>query len=145
MARTPALLFLLCLARACCPSVEHPEPEYPSDVKGWQSPDPITSEIRGSFVVKKGEEISNGQIRIKVVDLIPGNICDRGTEDGRTTVRLRFSSTRDQTTICEDGFPDRGSRQVTGGHCGDKLEGFGIGYIKINAVSLRDRWAYIVL
>ena len=146
MAKTILLLTLLCLTGACCPSVSHVEPPYPEKVKGWGQVDEKTSELNASFVLRKGEETSNGKITVKVVDIVPGNPCAHSGEFQRgARAKLRFISTVDQRVICEDEFVDQGFALMTGAPCGDELRKFGITVVTINAISLKDGWVYLLL
>ena len=146
MTKPIVLLLALCCVSACCPSVDHVEPPYPDKVKGWEKTDDPKSEVDGSFVLRKGEETSNGKITIRVVDILPGNGCAHSGEFQRSVrAKLRFIRTRDQRVICEDEFADQGFTQMSGPPCGDQLRNFGITVVTINAISLKDGWVYLLL
>lgn len=137
------LLLSFTLMRSCCPVASHVEPPYPKDIAGWYESDKYKGEVKGSFVLRKGEETSNGKITIQVVDLLPGSVCDRGSQDGGARAKLRFIRTEDRQTLCEDEFPDHGFRSLEATQCGDRLQMFGISVITIKAVSLENGWAHV--
>ena len=146
MIRPILLLLLLFPLRSCCPSASHVEPPYPKAVRGWDKPDERSSRVTGSFVLRKGEQITNGKITIMVVDLLPGDACaEHSTQAAGARAKLRFISTVDRRIICEDEFPDNGFMDVHSTWCGDRLESFGTQVISINAISLKDNWVYVVL
>ena len=147
MAKPLLLLLLLCYLGSCCPSVEDAEPAYPRDVKGWEKTDERTSEVKGSFVLRKGEETTNGKITLRVVDIIPGDGCAESGEFNRSVrAKLRFISTVDGRVICEDEFANHGFAHMSGGGaCGDQLDSFGITVVTINDISLKDGWIYLLL
>jgi hypothetical protein len=141
-----AVILLACLTRGCCPESTRIEPNYPTEVSGWQQRHERGLKILGNFVLRKDQMIENGEIQIKLLELIPGNPCvDAGSERHQPRVTLQFVKARDEKVLCEDTFAEKGSRVFSGTQCRSSLTEFGIMGIYVIAVNVKDEWVFFEL
>jgi len=89
--------------------------------------------------LKKGESTNNGEVEIKVVDLIPENLCaDLGTASAHNRAKIQFIRMSDKTVVCEGTFP--------GNFCADReLSEFWISGIGIRDINIKDQWVHFIL
>lgn len=135
-----------CFLSACCPPLEHNDPPYPSDARGWGEYQRSGATVLGNFVLKEGESTTNGKVVVKVIAVKPGDSCaEIGTQARQATVRLQFLRPTDQSVICEDDFPDHGTVGFGATHCGTALDVFGLSVVGVKGINLKDQWAHFVL
>ena len=101
-------------------------------------------------MLRKGETIDKGNIQIKVVEIIPGNLCDdAGSVQYQTRVRIQFIRLSDEKVMCEEVFPETGSALLSAQACGSSdisaLSDAGIEAIYVRAVNVKDGWAFFEL
>ena len=97
--------------------------------------------IVGEFVLRKGESTNNGQILIKIVDLLPADTCaDKGDALAKRRAKIQFIRSADNAIVCEQVFPIGG-----GNLCGNALEEFWISGIGIRDISIRNQWVHFIL
>jgi hypothetical protein len=142
-----AMLGLLSsLLRGCCSEMPRTEPPYPSDVAGWKQNRERGLRVLGNFVLKKDQSTDNGVLRIKVLDIIPGEPCsEAGTYQHQARVTIQFIRVSDQKVLCEDTFVEKGSMTMSVGPCRVNLSEFGILGIYIRAINLKEGWAFFEL
>ena len=141
-----AVIIFACLMRGCCSETTRIEPNYPSEVSGWQESHERGLKIVGKFVLRKGETIQNEQFRIKLIEVTSGDPCvDAGDERHEPRVTLQFVRVRDGKTLCEDRFGEKGSRTFSGTQCQSNLSEFGVMGIYVIAVNVRDGWVFFEL
>lgn len=136
----------VCFLSACCPPLDHDDPPYPTDARGWGEYQRNGATLLGNFVLKEGESTSDGKVVVKVIGVKPGDSCASiGTQARLASVRLQFLHALDQSVICEDAFPDHGTLSFRATHCGRALDEFGLTVVGVSGINLRDKWAHFVL
>jgi len=85
-------------------------PTRPTSVRGWKKYETGSIGIKGEFVLKKGETTHNGQIGIRVVDLIAAKYHLFDSPE-LPKAKVQFFRVSDQAVICEGVFT-RGSNRV---------------------------------
>lgn len=134
---------LLTLFSGCSCNVKNDsEPPYPQNITGWKYREEDGVGVVGNFVLKKGESTNNGEVEIKVVNLIPAEcFVDQGTMQAQKRAKLQFIRMSDRKVVCEDITPEHGG----GNLCGDKLDEFRISGIGIRNINLKDQWVHFIL
>jgi hypothetical protein len=90
----------------------------------------------------KGESTNNGEVEIKVVDLIPARACaDRGTALAHKRVTLRFIRMADKKVVCETTLPDT----LGGNICRGALDEFWISGIGLRGINMKGQWVHFLL
>lgn len=69
-----AVILLASLTRGCCTESPRIEPNYPTNIPGWQQRNERGLAIRGSFVLRKNQTTDNEELQIKLTDVIAGNV-----------------------------------------------------------------------
>src|ERR1700750_707264 len=71
--RGAALLACLSLMAGCCQlfSESEKQPEHPGPVSGWAKPPNDKGDSIGYLLLKKGESTDNGEIGLRLVDVLP--------------------------------------------------------------------------
>jgi len=135
-------LSLVFVSSCCWPDEE--QPARPSRVQGWREFQVGGVHIVGQLVLAKDEASDNGEIGVKVVDIIPVDPCaHRGTFHGSRRVVLRFFRPSDQKVLCEDTFTEGGTSLDSPHHCGSDVAG--VTGISINAINTAEGWVYFDL
>jgi len=133
----------LVFASSCCwPDSE--QPVRPKNVLGWK--ESTAGGVRSIciLVLNKGESSDNGEIGVKVVDIIPADPCaHRGTFHGSRRVVLRFFRPSDQKVLYEDTFTEGSGTLDSPHHCGSDVAG--VTAIHINAINTAEGWVYFDL
>jgi hypothetical protein len=135
---------------SCCRFERHVDLPYPSKVLGWMSGEERSKvyadwgyRAQGQFVIKTGDSVENGKIRVKVCRLIPPDYCDEQDSFYRKArVELQFIRMSDQKVLCETIIPERGGGPVAP-NCVDSLMEFDIDVIGVYGINLKDGWAFI--
>lgn len=128
----------------CCDS-QRTEPTYPKDVAGWRNYKEGTTKLRGSFVLRKGEQTDNGKLQITVLELIPPKCTgDTGDFSAQARVNLGFTRVSDQQVLCSETFPENGGGSLSG-NCGRIPDEFGIYGVGVRAINIRDGWVFFFL
>ena len=140
------VVILSCLLATCCCSwQERREPLYPTNVVGWKNYEKGGTKMRGSFVLHKGGTIDNGEIRIKVLDLMPADPCaEPGTFNYQARVKFEFIRMIDEQLVCEDIFPENGGGSFSP-ECGEYLSKIGIFGVGVRAINVKESWVFFEL
>lgn len=134
------LTVALSLFSGCyCRMKRNPEPPYPQNTTGWKYREENGVGIMGEFMLKKGESTNNGKVELKIVDIIPENLCaEPMVDEGKRRVKIQFKRMSDNKLVCEGTFSGRS--------CSDKeLEEFRIFGVGTRGISIKDQWAHIIL
>jgi hypothetical protein len=129
----------------CCSSQQRVEPARPEKARGWKEIRDGTVVSIGMFVLKKGESTDNGELGVKVVDIIAPKPCADGYA-GMAKVVLSFYRPSDKKVLCEEAiFTEGGTSMGTGPpypHCTPEV---GLSAISVNAINARDGWVWFDL
>lgn len=134
------LIIGLSLFSGCyCRMKSNPEPSYPQHITGWKYYEKDGVGIMGELILKKGESTNNGKVEIKIVDIIPENLCaEPMVDEGKRRVKIQFKRMSDNKVVCEGTFPGRS--------CSDnELDEFRIFSVGTRGISIKDQWAHIIL
>ena len=116
------------------------DPPFPQNLVGWKYREANDVGIVGEFVLKRGESTNNGELEIKVVDLIPADPCaENGTALAIDNVKLGFIRMSDKKVVCEDTYP------AVSGACATALHEFLISGIGIKGINIKDQWVHFEL
>lgn len=130
----------------CCLKGTRTEPSYPSVRVGWDEREVRGVHVLGSFVLKTSEVIENGNVQIKVVELIPRDPCvEPNSFIGTDRVKLRFIRKTDQKVLCEPIFMTGESSTLLTDQCRDVAEESDIAAVYTKAINITDGWAYFEL
>ena len=139
---------LLCsLAIGCCVNHLHKDPPYPGDVEiGWREKDPGQKglQVRGIFLLKKGEAVDNGEIQVKVVDIIANDPCDTQGINSLPKAMIQLRRISDQVILCTGTFTEK-AYGVLPADCGSEAAELGISGYRINAINLSKGWVLLEL
>lgn len=141
-----AVILLACLGKGCCTESPRIEPNYPTEISGWEQRHERGLLIRGTLLLKKNQTTNNRELQIRLIDVIGGNQCvEAGDERHQPRVTLEFVRLRDGKVLCEETFSEKGSRVFSGSRCGSNLSEFGIFGIYVIAVNVKDEWVLFEL
>jgi hypothetical protein len=141
-----AVILLACFMRDCCSESTRIEPSYPTEIPGWQQSHERGLTIRGTFLLRKNQSTDNGELQIKLIEVIPGNQCvEAGDERYQPRVTLEFVRLPAGKVLCEETFSEKGSRVFSGSRCGSNLSEFGILGIYVIGVNVKDEWVLFEL
>jgi hypothetical protein len=133
------------LSVGCCSPQERAQQARPEKVDGWK--DSYFSGVHsiGEFVLSKGESTDNGELGVKVVDIIAPKPCSDGYA-GMPKVVLSFYRPSDKKVLCEEAiFTEGGTLMGTGPpypHCTSEV---GLSAISVKAINTKDNWAWFDL
>jgi hypothetical protein len=100
--------------------------------------------MRGRFVLRNGETTDNGNIQIKILQLIAPNRCaEEGAFNAQARVRFQFVRLSDHQVLCEDIFAEHGGGSIT--PCRDMVAPLGVSAIWVSAISLKEEWAFFIV
>lgn len=147
-----ALMVLVCsLVRGCCTESPRAEPPRPSrdEITGWKFNDSRGVRSLGKFLLGRGEVTDNGEVRIKVLDMVPGDPCAGGQSYlGLPSARFQFSRVSDGDVLCEVSEAEKSSSTIGAGSsssCGNKVAGYDIRGMYIGAINLKEGWVFFEL
>jgi hypothetical protein len=139
---------LLCgFAIGCCVNHLHKDPPYPGDVEtGWRERDTDLKglQVRGVFILKKGEAVDNGEIQVKVVDIIANDPCDTQGVNSLPKVTIQLRRMSDQVILCTGTYTEK-AYGVLPADCGSEAAELGISGYRINAINLSKGWVLLEL
>lgn len=139
------VVLVACVTRGCCPESPRTEPSNPSEVLGWQHRNERSLKIQGKFLLRQNQTTDNGEIQIKLVEVLAGKQCvDAGDERHQPRVTLEFVRLRDHV-VCEETFSEKGSRDFVGTRCGSNLSEFGILGIYVIGINVKEEWVFFEL
>ena len=142
---TGILLMSLAVQGSCALMQKRDEPSYPANVSGWQAYTRQGVKFRGSFVLKTNETTSDGNIQIKLINILPADpMAESGAHNSRPRARLQFTRVVDQKVICEGTYAEDEGRTLAA-DCGDTLEHIGIIGVGIRAINLKEGWVFFEL
>jgi hypothetical protein len=129
----------------CCSSQQRVEPARPDKVRGWKEIRDGTVVSIGMFVMKKGESSDNGELGVKVIDIIAPTPCSDGYA-GMAKVVLSFYRPSDKKVLCDEAiFTEGGTSMGTGPpypHCTPEV---GLSAISVNWINTKDGWVWFDL
>jgi hypothetical protein len=144
--RLGAVMISLAIGGCCLKEGARKEPSYPSVRLGWNEQEVRGFHMLGSFVLKTGESIENGNVQIKVIELTPRDPCVEPTSlIGMDRVTLRFIRKTDQKVLCEYIFMDRNWISLLGDPCGEVAKESDVAAVYIKAINITDGWVYFEL
>jgi hypothetical protein len=135
----------LILSVGCCSPQQRVEPARPDKVRGWKEIRDGTVVSIGMFVMNKGESTDNGELGVKVLDIIAPKPCSDGYA-GMPKVILSFYRPSDNKVLCDEAiFTEGGTSMGTGppyAHCTPEV---GLSAISVNAINTKDNWVWFDL
>ena len=142
----PAVILWAFLAQGCCHQSPRTEPNYPTEISGWNIKRERGLTILGNFVLRQNQAIDNGKLQIKLLEVKAGDPCvEAGDERHEPRITLQFVRLRDGKTLCEETFSEKGSRAFAGSQCQSSLNEFGIMGIYVISVNMIDKWVFFEL
>jgi hypothetical protein len=129
----------------CCSPQARVEQVRPQKVDGWQ--DTYFSGVHSiaELVLSKGESSDNGELGVKVLDIIPPKPCSDGYA-GMPKVVLSFYRPSDKTVLCDEAiFTEGGTSMGTGPpypHCTPEV---GLSAISVKAINAKEGWVWFDL
>lgn len=144
-------LFLSGLTNGCCPKSERIEPPYPSGLIGWSGRVDKGGFVVRDFVLRKGESTGNGNVEVRLLELLPGDSCtEAGDFRHLARARIQFISAADKKILCEDVFGDSGTSTLSATPCRSDpqrlslLANSGVQTVYAN-INLQEAWVYLQL
>jgi hypothetical protein len=139
------------LIGGCCqedPRVEPPLPT-PNRITGWRYTEDEGVRSLGHFLLRKNEATDNGKVRVKVLDVVPGDPCVDPQEYQRLpSAKFQFVRVFDGEVLCEVSEAEKSSSTLGAGSsssCGNKLAESGILGLYISAINLKEGWVFFEL
>src|SRR5262249_38089107 len=125
---------------------ERAEPALPSIISEWREMDQGEVHVIGQFVLKLNESTDNGKVKVKVIKLIPGDVCaEFGSYARQDKIQLRFISVVDQAVLCENTFIGGGTTTLLSGPCRDLPEKYDVAAVYVKSVNIKDGWVHFEL
>ena len=123
---------------ACCRE-EVIQPNRPTDVRGWKESTSGTVNYICSLVLNEGESSDNGKIGVKVITIIPPDLCaERDSFLGTARAKLKFFSPSDGQVVCEVTVLDRANADLeSSSYCGPNQM---LKVISVNAINTKEKW-----
>lgn len=143
---------LICsLVRGCCHEDPRTEPPYPKpdEITGWKFSTDGGVRSLGNFLLKKNEATDNGKVRVKLLDVIPGDACAEGQSYLRLpSVKFQFIRVSDGKVLCEVSDAEHSTETIGAGpssSCGNKLTEYDILGMLVNDINLKEGWVFFEL
>jgi hypothetical protein len=133
------------LYAGCCSPQQRVESARPEKVDGWQ--DSYFSGVHSvaELVLSKGESSDNGELGVKVLDIIPPKPCSDGYA-GMPKVVLSFYRPSDKKVLCDEAIFTEGGTSIGTGppypHCTTEV---GLSAISVNAINTKEGWVWFDL
>jgi len=144
--RLALILLSLAIGGCCLKGGTRKEPSYPSVRLGWNEREVNGVHMLGSYVLKTGEAIENGNVQMKVIELAPSDPCaEPNSLIGMDRVKLRFIRKTDQKVLCESTSMVGGSSTLLGDPCGKVAKESDVASVYIKAINITDGWVYFEL
>jgi hypothetical protein len=137
--------------KGCCQEDPRVEPSLPtpSRITGWKYTDDEGVKSLGHFLVRKNEATDNGKVRVKVLDVVPGDPCVDPQEYQRLpSAKFEFIRVSNGEVLCEVSEAEKSSSTLGAGSsssCGNKLAEYGILGLYIGAINLKEGWIFFEL
>lgn len=139
------LLAIACVYAGCCSPQERTQPARPAKVAGWKDVSVNGAHSIGEFVLGQGESTDNGELGVKVVDIIPPKACSEGYA-AMPKVMLSFYRPSDGKVLCDEAIFTEGGTSMGNGppypHCKPDV---GLSAISVNAINTQDKWVWFDL
>jgi hypothetical protein len=136
-ARIPILFLLLGGLGGCCSPKTRTEPKPPESVAGWKDYYDTKANVHklGEFLLRKGESTANGEIQVKLVDIIPPDPCatDAGMNAYYPKAILQFIRVSDAKVLVEDRYREGASSNA---HCN-----CAIATVWMHDINVKESWA----
>lgn len=143
------VIFYVALLSGCCPTADHVEPSYPSNLTGWDGTHKGGTGGGRTFVLRKGETTDNGLVQVKIVDIFPPKPCaEAGSFERQPRARIQFVRSSDQKILCEDIYAEGGGAFISperyGSNSSDLIQSLNmdIKSITIIAINLKEEWVF---
>ncbi len=138
------LTLFMALSISCCSSQQLPQPVRPEKVRGWGDVQGNGFTSIGMFVLNKGESTDNGELGIKIIDIISPQPCaEGGSYAGMPKVILGFYRPSDRRLLCEATFTPGGTLLGNGPpYCSSEV---GLSAISVNAINTEEGWVWFDL
>ena len=134
-----ALLVLCFLTPGCCHllSEEHKQPDRPDVTSSWGVRTDFGVTSIGFFVMNKGESSANGQLGVKVIDILPKECECMSCEPTNPRVRIAFYQPSDSRVLCEGLFFEGSAPLDMTAKCNPSM---GATTIYVNAINTKQNW-----
>ena len=134
-----ALLVLCFLTPGCCHllSGEHKEPDRPDVTSSWKARTDVGFTSIGFFVMNKGESSDNGQLGVRVIDILPKQCECMSCEPTLPRVRIAFYQPSDSRVLCEGLFFAGSASLDMQPQCDPSI---GATTIYVNAINTKEKW-----
>jgi hypothetical protein len=128
---------------ACCRE-QVPQPNRPTDVRGWKESRSGAVNYICSLVLHEGESSDNGKIGVNVISIIPPDLCaERDSFLGTARARLKFFSPSDGQVVCEVTVLDRANADLeSSSYCGPNGM---LKVISVSAINTKEKWIALSL
>jgi hypothetical protein len=116
------------------------QPKYPKKVRGWVD-DPYNRRLfQGPFVLRKGESTENGQLGVRVADILAPKCSTRFAESPeRAQVILQFYDPSSKQVLCEATLAENSNASIDReGICLGKVDVMVVGTAGVNT---DEKWA----
>ena len=138
----------LCLILSCCCKVENKQPAMPSySHAGWDRYEVGGIAVLGSFVLKKGESVSNGKIGIRIVGIYPDK-CGAIAEIDQRRARFQMFRVSDNHILFDDeaAIGSVNTRKPYGSENEMEIsQVYGISVVYIDAINTKYDWVALTL
>jgi hypothetical protein len=137
--RIAALLLLCLLTPGCCQlsSIKDKQPDRPKVTSSWTERTDFGVTSIGFFVMNKGESIDNGQLGVRVIDILPKGCSCMSCEPTNPRARIAFYRPSDNKVLCEGYFFAGSASLDFVAKCDPAM---GISHIAINAINTKENW-----
>lgn len=122
--------------QCCSISREISDPTRPTQVRGWEPSEVGSTNIKGAFVLEKGQSTDNGKVGVKVIDIYPAQ-CRLLDSPKMPKAKIQFYKVSDQTIICESTFDRGGNRLDLPDVCKENLEW---SVIYVSDINYKEKW-----
>jgi hypothetical protein len=142
-----SVIFLCGFLPGCCLDNLHQEPAYPNDAQiGWKEKEAEQKglQVRGVFLLKKGEASDNGEIQVKVTDIIANDPCDSRGLNSLPKAVLQLSRVADHKVLCTGTYTEK-AYGILPGDCGKETAELGVSGFRIYAINLSRGWVFFEL
>jgi hypothetical protein len=114
-------------------------------VSGWNERTDKWLKIKGEFILRKTEPVQNDEIRIEVLEIIPGRLCaESGTFQRNPRVKIRFITVPDLQNICEYEISENTSGSFPR-NCREEMASHGFTGIETLGINVKDGWVLVRL
>jgi hypothetical protein len=135
-----SILVAVAMFAASCCSQQRVQPTRPEKVRGWNESKNGDVVSVGAFVLKKGESTDNGELGVRVEEIIAPTPCAEGYA-GTPRVVLKFYRPSDNKVFCDHAEFGEGGTSIGNGppypHCTPEV---GLSAISVNSINTQENW-----